>query len=235
MTSFPITFDKLPALSPNTITDTCICVLGCLATPRGIAIKNEMLRWLNVHLNVVVCNQTPPGKLFEYPAIDLATRLSIKYDKPVLYIHTKGAGNPIPFNYKACMMGPTVNVPQTAKPEDCQRIVRLMWQAEFGTSKIQQYIDAINSKEPIVAAPYIDPSRVTWQNGWIMNSSAAKALLPTLYISNDRYYYEQVFRQIKTVKLTGIVINDTESWQEPHKVLWDSIWSYYNNTISNMV
>lgn len=108
-----------------------LAVLGVLKTEAGIEIKKEMLSWLEKEHDVLCIEQEPPGIEFEYPAIKTAIRLSIDMNEPVLYLHTKGAANKIPLNYKTAMMASTVNFPINAKPKDCQIIVRNMWKHEF--------------------------------------------------------------------------------------------------------
>ena len=46
-----------------------LCVLGCLLTEAGKAIKTEMLSWLEQEYDVLCIDQNPPGSMFEYPPI----------------------------------------------------------------------------------------------------------------------------------------------------------------------
>lgn len=213
----------------------CICVLGVLNNDRGIKIKNEMLQYLRSYYNVVACIQDAPGTLFEYPAISLACKLSTSRNTNILYIHTKGAGNAIPANYPITMMNSQVNYPSVATPQDCQRIVRLMWKKEFTTSKSDAYVQPLNTSIPTVTCPYLDASRITWQNAWMINPAAAKILNQSMHLSTNRYYYEQLFCGLHDIQLSGIILNDTDRWAPPRKKMWDSIWSYYDNTIATMI
>lgn len=235
--SCPFSFASFQCKSPNASSRTsCFCVLGVLETPHGTAIKEEMLDWLTQQFNVVVCSQVPPGALYEFPAIKTATELSIKYNKNVLYIHSKGAGNKIPGNFKTAMMAPGINYPQSATPEDCQRIVRLMWKKEFSEPRLNAYLSELDTNTPTVVCPFTGPERITWQNGWFMNPAAAKILSKFLHISSDRYYYEQVFMHLKDIVVKGMLLNDFSLTEPYHKRLWDKIWSYYDETaIKEMV
>ena len=77
-----------------------LCVFGCLLTQDGIAIKEEMLAWLEKYYHVFCVDQRPPGALFEYPAIFYAAQLSIDTQNPVLYIYIL-KGQPIETIYNA--------------------------------------------------------------------------------------------------------------------------------------
>lgn len=212
-----------------------ICVLGCFATERGIRIKDEMLQWLSPQFNTILCQQDPNSQLFEYPAIKLAMDVARTKNVNVLYIHTKGAGNPIPYNYKTAMMAPSIVYPPDACPEDCQRIVRLMWKKEFSYPCINKYLSLLQDNKPTVVCPFSGPEHITWQNGWLMNPLAACQLYQHYHFSNDRYYYEQVFTQIPSIDVYGTLLNDFKSNEPDHKRLWDIIWSYWDNSIHSMV
>jgi hypothetical protein len=212
-----------------------MCVLGCFSTDRGIRIKNEMLTWIKSQFNVVVCNQVAHSRLFEYPAIKLAMDIARTKHINVLYLHTKGAGNPIPYNYKTSMMAPSILYPHNACPEDCQRIVRLMWKKEFSVPNIHKYLAKLQCSNPVVACPFSGPEHITWQNGWLMNQFAADLLNSKFHFSTDRYYYEQVFTQIPEITMHGLLLNDFTSNEAEHKRLWDLIWSYWDDSIHTMV
>ena len=204
-----------------------LAVLGVLKTAEGLRIKAEMLSWLEKEYDVFCCEQDPPGRLYEFPAISCALHLAVRMDEPVLYIHTKGAGNAVPLNYKDYMMHPTVRYPTEATPEDCQRVVRLMWQTEFTGSRLQKYIDVLQTNEPRVACPFSGKEKITWQNAWIINTSGAKELLKTFHLSSDRYYYEWLFNK-SIIKVIPLVLGNCNAYDEPHhKTMWDKIWTYY--------
>lgn len=156
---------------------------GCLLTQDGIAIKEEMLAWLERYYHVFCVDQRPPGALFEYPAIFYAAQLSIDTQNPVLYIHTKGAAN----------------------RNHLQSKVRNMWKREFSPPQLYKYLDAVNSKRPTVATPFASPEGSTWFNGYILNPSAADIVMHVIddmthpiqmHLKPDkiRYRYEHLFR-----------------------------------------
>ena len=170
------------------------CVFGCYLTEEGKRIKSEMLKWLNNEYAVFCVDQDPPGKLFEYPALKYAIQMAIDISAPVLYLHTKGAGNPVrgtapcaayPVGYRAidCM-------PTNRKNEDWQQCVRNMWKHEFTVNKMA-YFNAVMTNTPMVACPYHSKNnKITWQNGFVMNPLAAKEVLKTFRLTSNRYYYE---------------------------------------------
>jgi len=205
-----------------------LCVLGSLLNDDGKLIKEEMLSWLNKEHNVLCVDQEPPGKYFEYPAIQEALKLSIQSNQPVLYLHTKGAGNPIPSYYKERQMAPCVNYPKNAKPEDCQKIVRMMWKKEFTGERLQHYLKAANTEIPTVVCPLTGKERLTWNNGWIINPNGAKELLKTFHLDTNRYYYECMF-QYNNIKIVGILSEDCNLSDMYHKKLWDITWQFYEN------
>ena len=190
-----------------------VCILGCLDTDEGKRIREEMRTWLDKEYDVFEVHQAPPGVMFEYPAIEKAFKTSICLNEPVLYLHTKGAANPIPLNYKTAMMSPLVHFPANAKPEDCQKIVRLMWKNEFTGERLTKYLDVLKSDDPIVACPFTGREKLTWQNGFIINPAAAKEILKTYHFDKNRWYYEQIF------------VNSNVGKDELR--MWDIIWKYY--------
>ena len=204
-----------------------LAVLGVLLTDEGKRIKQEMLNWLNPEFNVMCIEQNPPGKLFEYPAIKYAAKLAIDLNEPVLYIHTKGAANKIPGYYKR-MMNKNFNVPPTAKPEDCQKVIRDLWKNEFTGERLKEYISKCNTNKPTVCCPYTGKQKWTWWNAWIINPSAAKILLKNLKQTDYRWYYERVFADIKEINVIGMRMNDLHSnTLDNTKKFWDDIWQFY--------
>lgn len=194
-----------------------LCVFGCLLTEEGKKIKEEMLKWLNPNYNVLCIKQEPPGKLFEYPALKYAIKIAIELNQPVLYIHTKGAGNPVrgtapcaayPVGYRAidCM-------PANKKNEDWQGCVRNMWKHEF-TENIEKYFEVVNTDEPVVACPYHSKTnKITWQNAFVMNPAAAKEVNKSFHQTSNRYYYECIFDGTK-VNVVGIRLDNIPD--DPH-------------------
>lgn len=204
-----------------------ICILGCLDTDEGKRICDEMEYWLKKEHDVFTVHQNPPGTLFEYPAIKTVIQTAITMDEPVLYLHTKGAGNPIPKDYQHRMMHRTINFPATAKPEDCQKIVRNMWKHEFTGERLKLYLEKVNTSEPIVCCPYTGKEKVTWQNGWVINPSAAKILKNQFTYDKNRYYFETLFSNINEIKVIGIRGNHCDLKEPFHKSMWDDIWRFY--------
>lgn len=202
-----------------------ICILGCLDTEEGLKICEEMCEWLDKEHSVFVVHQAPPGNKFEYPAIKRVIDAAITLNEPVLYLHTKGAANKIPLNYKTAMMSPEVKFPKEAKPEDCQKIVRLMWKEEFTGKKLLNYLRVVDTDSPVVACPLTGKEKLTWQNGWIINPSAAKELSKTFHFDNNRWYYEQLFVNTN-IKVNGILSNDIHIGKAELN-MWDIIWTYY--------
>ena len=154
-----------------------------MLTEDGLAIKSQMLSWLNKYYKVFCVDQSPPGVLFEYPAIYYTCRMAVDANCPVLYIHTKGAANPNPV----------------------QHLVRDLWYKEYGTSNLMKYFNVVNTAIPTVASPLTSSNGITWFNSWIINSAAAKKILSRLTVSNNRYYYEQLFKNSTDINVVGIL------------------------------
>jgi len=167
-----------------------LCILGVLKTDKGLEIKKEMLNWLNNMHNVFCVEQDPPGILFEYPAIHYAIKVSIDMNEPVLYVHTKGAANYAWY----------------------QTPVRQMWKNEFGTNRINLYLNAVDCDEPAVATPISKFNGSTVFNGFIMNTAAAKLLSNTFHKSTDRFYFENLFNPIE-YKISGILTQNATEQQ----------------------
>ena len=145
------------------------CVLGVLKTEEGLRIKAEMLAWLEPKYEVFVIEQEVPGKLYEWPALKFAADLSENSMEPVLYLHTKGAGN----------------------PREQQRWVRNFWRDEF-VGHIEQYFEAVDVLNPTVVAPIASKkNRICWFNGFVINPLAAKELNKNITLKTDRMWYEQ--------------------------------------------
>lgn len=207
-------------------------VLGCLDNERGLAICKEMMRWLTKEHIVFVAHQSPPGALYEYPALWCVIDMAIRMGKPVLYIHTKGAGNAIPVAYKNTMMGSNVCVPSGATPEDCQRIVRSMWKHEFTGHRMQLYLDAVNTSRPAVACPFTGKEKMTWQNGFVINPAGAEELRKTFHQDANRYYYESMFTHIDSIKVVGIISEKCDLSEPNHTTMWNLMWNYYEPNAS---
>lgn len=202
-----------------------ICILGCLDTEEGLKICEEMREWLDKEHSVFVVHQAPPVNKFEYPAIKCVIEAAITLNEPVLYLHTKGAGNKIPLNYKTAMMSPNVNFPKEAKPEDCQKIVRLMWKKEFTSDRLKEYEKIINTNLPTVVCPFTGKEKLTWQNGFIINPAAAKEIKKTFHFDENRWYYEQLFVNT-TIDVIGLVSSNIHIGKNELD-MWNLIWKYF--------
>ena len=162
-----------------------ICVFGCLLTDAGKQIKKEMLSWILPKYDCVVVNQDPPGDLFEFPALKMAQKISIEYNKPVLYLHTKGAAH-------------AVNV---YNQEKC----RMIWKDEF-INHYNDYLHELNStNDAEVLCPFCGKQKSTILNGFIANVNAWKKV--SIPLPEERYRFEHIFSKTD-VKMYGRIFND---------------------------
>ena len=153
-----------------------IGVIGCLMTESGKQIKGEMLQALACH-NLFPVEQEPPGKLAEYPALYYAIQMALDTKSPILYVHTKGAANSIPFIPPIPGRKSIPDfMPFGATLRDWQPTVRKMWYHEFTGCKLNEYITVVSTDMPMVACPFTGKGKATWLNGFIMNCSAAQEL-----------------------------------------------------------
>lgn len=159
-----------------------IAVLGVLNTEYGAAAKAEMLSWLAPYYDVIVVEQEPPGRLYEYPAIQAACDIAVKEDSPVLYLHTKGAGNPSPV----------------------QKTIREMWWVQF-TKNQEAYFKQVDTAEPRISTPIMGPNKETWFNAFYVNPAAAAILLTKLKPDPNRYVFECIARdtEVEVVSPNG--------------------------------
>lgn len=169
-----------------------MCVFGCLLSDAGKKIKDEMLRWIVNKYDCICVNQAYPGVLYEWPALAFAQDYAIKYNVPVLYVHTKGAFN-------------SSNVYNQTK-------CRKLWKQEFHDN-YNFYHNGVCGKNNIVAGPFIaDPcDGHTWLNGFMATPSVWKQVnLQTL--STTRYAYEYLFRGKRYTALSRCIphINSTK-------------------------
>lgn len=202
-------------------------VLGVLLSENGKLIKQEMLVNLKQHQWIAV-EQEMPGKRYEYPAIKYAMNLSIETNEPVLYLHTKGAFNTVPIIPKIPgRKSIDTFMPKNATLKDWQPTVRKMWYHEFGQN-IDKYIDVVKQNKPIVACPYTGNGKATWQNGFIMNSLAAKELNKIFKFTSNRYWYEVMWNECKDVEVKGIINDKINSPLDDSRFeLYKSIWSFF--------
>ena len=160
-----------------------LCVLGVLRTPLGMKIKAEMLSWLQPNYEVICVEQDPPGIMFEFPAIKAAAAISVARKQPILYLHTKGASNPVVYRH--------------------QVMVRRLWAEQFTANK-DAYFSAVDTEEPTIACPYIGDKKETWWNGMIINVPAAEKISSDMILTDDRFYYETMCSKIN-IKVKGIM------------------------------
>lgn len=161
-----------------------LCVLGCLLTEAGEAIKREMIEQFRKKYDIIAVNQEPPGKFYEFPALSFAQIVSIKSDKPVLYVHTKGAGH-------------SQNVYNQAK-------CRKMWYDEF-INHYDEYINYLTVHSDEVMCPFTGSTKYTWINGFMAGVTAWKNV--KIQQTVDRFYYEYIFRDYP-VNIHGRIRND---------------------------
>lgn len=159
-----------------------LCVLGVLRTELGMKIKAEMLSWLSSCYEVICVEQEPPGSMFEFPALKTAAAISVARNEPVLYLHTKGASNPVVYRH--------------------QVMVRQLWAHEF-TNKKDDYFLAVNKEEPTISCPYSGDLRQTWWNGMVINTAASKVLLDKMILTDRRHYYEEMCQELN-INVVGV-------------------------------
>ncbi len=182
------------------------CVLGVLTTEAGLKIKEEMLSWLKPIYDVFCVEQEAPGALYEYPAIKMAADLAVDLNKPVLYLHTKGA----------------------AMPNQAQPMVRAFWQHEF-TVNSEKYFEMVNDCKPLVSAPYTMHKNIAWFNAFVMNPMAASKLLVYLKPQEDRYWFEQkIWNQDSSVTMLGLYDDKVANFAEP----WPAFVSLFREIMS---
>ena len=155
-----------------------LCVFGVVDSVRGHDIEVEMLSWLTEHYNVI--KVLHDGSLFELPALMEARRVSLLYNQPVLYIHTRGA----------------FNIWRTTLP------TRRMWREEFG-NQWRKYQQLVDDTRPTIACPFADCNGEHRYNGFIAN--AAAWAMAELTQSEDRMVYERIWYG-KDVRLIGTLI-----------------------------
>ena len=167
-----------------------LCVFGCLLTESGKKIKEEMLPWLKEKYSVTIVNQEAPGSLFEFPALKYAKELSIKTNKPVLYIHTKGAGN--------------------SKNMYDQTRCRAIWKNEF-SDNYDWYLNKVSTNNAVVCCPFTHKNLgMTILNGFIATPEAWKktnVYLPRIGVADDRLGFEHLF-DFTDCEINGHIMED---------------------------
>ena len=162
----------------NKLYNKPFCVFGVADNVSGLLIKQEMMPWLTEFYNVV--EVLHDGSQFELPALMEARRISLLYQQPVLYIHTRGA----------------YNVWRTTIP------TRRMWKEEFG-NQWKKYQLLVDDPRPTIACPFADKCGEHRYNGFIAN--AAAWAMTELQPSEDRMVYEHLWSG-KDVRLIGTLI-----------------------------
>lgn len=160
------------------------CVLGVLASKRGLWIRDELRSWLDRSYNVTEVHADPPNdREFERPFLRKACEMAIATGEPVLYVHTKGAANKF------------VSAP----------MVRDIWEQSFGVDT-ESYFRAVSTEEPTAASPLVSSRKhVCWFNGYVLNVAAARAMLAHLDkpVYRDRFWYEQGLLEDAGVHVVG--------------------------------
>lgn len=162
-----------------------ICVLGCIDTPTGHAIADELLGWLKWYYTVF--EVWHDGTQYEYPALHTAQAIAKATGLPVLYLHTKGA----------CNHG------------ERSRLIRKMWRKEFVLRK-DYYLDLVRNELPVVATQFTGADRFTRYNGFIANAAAWSAI-PEIQPNADRSVYEVLWRDEPHTAIVGTIFNDITS------------------------
>lgn len=142
----------------------CICVIGCLFNENGKKILNELLSWTTLKYHTYIVYQKMPGNLYEYPALKFAKDISKLYNKPVLYIHTKGAY----YNRKE------------------SPYIRNIWKELF-YSRYNYCYEKIKDSNTL-CCPYTGKTKIPWYNGFIASTSAWDSI--DLKYNANRFYYE---------------------------------------------
>ena len=162
-----------------------LCVLGCVDTPEGNRIADELRAWLRWYYDVHEIWHD--GTLYEQPALRYAQDLARLTGQPVLYLHTKGAYNHVTRS----------------------RLIRKLWRKEFVQSR-ERYMNAIIGDAPAVACPFTGRDRFTRYNGFIANA-AAWAAIPPIEPNADRAVFEWLWRDTPEVHLHGLIYDDITS------------------------
>lgn len=157
------------------------CVFSIMDNDSGKKIYNEMIKWLRPNYEVMECWHD--WSQFEFPGINMAMNYSLQSNEPVLYIHSKGAGN----------------------HNECQPIIRKGWKKELTTNK-DKYIEAI--KQHDVVTMITGNEKHTWFNSFMATPKAFKAIESMLKEPNpNRYFYEDMWLNTD-IDVYGVLSND---------------------------
>lgn len=177
--------NNINVIPPQIINDNKYnCVFGVYLTDEGKKIQNEMMEYLPDIFNVYIIQQLPSeNNLFEYPALKFMELLINNTNKSCCYIHSKGAANPTPI----------------------QKKIREFWKKEI-LNYYKIYFNSIeNDNIPLVSTMFTGEQKHTWFNCFFANKNVFKN--NTIYLSNDRYYYEKIFNNTN-VNVIGKYVND---------------------------
>ncbi len=172
----------------NTTDTECIAVIGCLKTDKGMKILKELLSWVPNKFHTYIVYQDPPGNLYEYPAMKWAKDIAKIYNKPVMYIHTKGAV-------------------YTRRENDW---VRANWKDFY-----LNHFDWINkniSNNNTVCCLYTGKTKIPWFNNFIATPDAWEQA--KIIQTNDRWYYEQGIWKQTNCNVIGFKTNDKNKPQD---------------------
>lgn len=194
---------------PLKLESDIICIFGILDNDIGRDIRDEMKQWLEEKYDIVMVYQDNPGLLYEYPALIMAQFISIYMNKPVLYIHTKGAWNIYGNGYS-------------------QVAVRNLWKHEFNSNYDWYHSIMCNGATDgaVVALPFSPSAKhaTTFFNGFVGNTHAWNSV-GTIYKLDNRFYYENIFAGAEC-KLIGHLLNDITPY--PHDD-YKKLNAYVNN------
>ena len=172
----------------NTSDTECIAVIGCLKTDKGMIILKELLSWVPNKFHTYIVYQDPPGNLYEYPAMKWAKDVAKLFNKPVMYIHTKGA--------------------VYTRVEN--NWVRASWK-DFYLNHFE-WINKTISNNNTVYCLYTGKTKIPWFNSFIATPDAwekAKIIQTT-----DRWYYEQGIWKQTNCNVIGFKTNDKNKPQD---------------------
>lgn len=169
----------------NTTDTECIAVIGCLKTDKGMKILQELLSWVPTKFHTYIVYQNPPGNLYEYPAMKYAKNMAALFNKPVMYIHTKGAV----YNRRESVF------------------VRNRWK-KFYTDEYDWCIKQLNNGNT-VCCPYTGKTKIPWYNSFIATPDAWDKA--KIIITNDRWYFEQGIWKQTDCNVIGKDVNDKDT------------------------
>lgn len=100
-----------------------------------------------------------------------------------------------------------------------QTPVKKLWEAEFGTSKVEQSYKKVCCAEPTIICPIAGTCNQTWWNGMIINPAAAKLLQKTFHFDNNRFYYEFNMCNVPGMKVISSAVDGNFSEKDTNILL----------------